>query len=91
MEIFYTAYTRPVQSVNYFFVKRFNSFPELQGVPDILDSYGMHTNFKSACRIAGLEDTVIMKKLLEEINTATTLNAKVIHMDPPHAILKTAQ
>lgn len=91
MDIFYTAYTKTVQRTNYFFVKRFNSFPELQGVPDILDSYGMHANFKSACRIAGLEDPVIMKKLLEEINATTILNAKVIHMDTTHAILKAAQ
>lgn len=91
MDIFYTAYTKTVQGTNYFFVKRFNTFPELQGVPDILDSYGMHTNFIIACKIARLEDPVIMKKLLEDIEAITTLNAKVIHMDSPHAILKAAQ
>lgn len=91
MHIFYTAYTRTVQNTNYFFVKRFNTFPELPGVPDILDSYGMHTKFSEACRIAGLKDPLIMKSLLENIEATEVLNAKVIHMDTAHANLKAAQ
>lgn len=84
MKTFYTAYTKPVQGMTYYFVKKFSTFPELNGVPDILESYGMHTDFKRACRIAELRDVVIMQKLLTNIEMANTVNAKVIQMDSQH-------
>ena len=81
MNTFYTGYTRPVHGTIYYFVKKFSTFPDLTGAPDILENYGMHTDFFQACRIANLKDKEIMQKLLKEIETAGTINAKVIHMN----------
>ncbi len=81
MNTFYTAYTRLVHEKTFYFVKKFSVFPELKGVPDILESYGMHTDFSRACRLADLKDPLIMQKLLREIEIARTINAKVIHMN----------
>ncbi len=86
MNTFYTAYTRLVHGANYYFVKKFSSFPELNGVPDILENFGMHLDFKSACRIAGLKDPAIMQKLLKDIEIASTVNAKIIHMNSQTAL-----
>lgn len=86
MNNFYTAYTRLVHGTTFYFVKKFSAFPELKGVPDILENYGMHTDFYRACRIAELKDPAIMQKLLKEIEIARTGNAKVIHMNSQTAL-----
>ncbi|MEP7230430.1 MAG: hypothetical protein ABI691_09270 [Ginsengibacter sp.] len=86
MDTFYTAYTRPVNGTNYFFVKKYSSFPELNGVPDILENFGMHADFKSACRIAGLKDPAIMQKLLKDTEIAGIVNAKIIHINSKTAL-----
>lgn len=86
MNTFYTAYTRPVHGTTYYFVKKFSAFPELKGVPDILENYGMHTDFNRACRIAELKDPAIMQKLLKNMEIARTVNAKVIQMNSQTAL-----
>ncbi len=90
MNTFYTAYTRSVQGITYYFIKKFTAFPELNGVPDILESYGMHTDFKRACRIAALADAVIMQKLWNDVEIENTLDAKVIQMNS-QSVLTAAQ
>ncbi len=87
MNTFYTAYTRIIHGTAFYFVKKFSSFPELIGVPDILESLGMHTDFSRACRIAELKDPAIMQKLLSEIEIAKTFNAKIIHMNSKTAMI----
>lgn len=90
MNTFYTAYTRAVHGTNFYFVKKFSAFPELKGVPDILETLGMHTDFKRACRLAELKDPAIMHKLLKDIEAERTINAKVIHMNS-QTVLTAAQ
>jgi hypothetical protein len=79
MDTLYTAYTKIIDNTFYYFVKKYTHFSELNGVPDILDSYGMHTDFDKACDIAHVEDETIRQKLFSEI--ADIPAAKVIDME----------
>lgn len=80
MENFYTAYTKAIQGVTFYFVKKYLTFPEYKDVPDVLESYGMHTDFDKACEIAKIDDKIIKEQLL--INLQNDPNqAKVIHIN----------
>ncbi len=81
MENFYTAYTKTVQGKNYYFVKKFLTFPEFNNVPNVLVGYGMHTEFDKACSIAMIEDASIKLKLLNSM-TGAVEKARVIEMMP---------
>lgn len=83
MKTQFTAYIKVVENENFYFVKKFTSFPELKEVPDFLESFGMHKNFTEACRIAGLTDQNIMSALLTEIENEIEIKnrSKVIHMN----------
>ena len=80
MEIFYNAYTKIVQNKTYYFVKKFLTFPEYKEVEDILEGYGMHTDFNKACSIAGIDSLNVRKQLLDEIQQ-TAHQAKVIDLN----------
>jgi hypothetical protein len=80
MENVYTSYTRRIESVTYYFVKKFVVFADLKDVPPILEGYGMHTNFDQACTIAGIIDIEIKNQLLTEIETGLK-QAKVIDLN----------
>ncbi len=80
MENFYTAYTRVVQNTTFYFVKKYVTFPEYKDVPGVLESYGMHTDFKRACQIASVNDTELQKQLFENLQ-GNQNSAKVIHMN----------
>ena len=86
METFFKAYTKVIQNKPYYFVKKFLSFPEYEGVDDALEGYGMHTDFNKACSIAGLEDAAIKRQLLDEIQSAVP-QAKVIDLNPAELVL----
>ncbi len=90
MNIFYTAYTRQVQGTNFYFVKKFSTFPELKGTPNILESFGMHRDFNSACRIAKINDPLIKENLLGAIGYAESDHGKIIHMNSL-SVIKAAQ
>lgn len=79
MENFYTAYTKQIDGATHYFVKRFIRFPEYKGVPDVLESYGMHTSFDKACKIAGINEPAIKQQLLDEIEN-NVQKAKVIDL-----------
>jgi len=66
MEHYYTSYTKKINNITYYFVKKYTRFPELKDAPSILESYGMHTDFNTACRIASIEDNTIKQKLFKE-------------------------
>lgn len=68
MEYIYTAYTRVVNDVNFYFVKKYSVYPEYEGLPKVLDSIGMHQNFYSACFIAKIYDEVVVGQLLDQLN-----------------------
>ena len=80
MQNVYTAYTKVIDGTTYFFVKEFLVFPDLKNVPPILEKYGMHTDFEKACGIALLNDDLIKKQLLADMESHTPL-AKVIEID----------
>jgi hypothetical protein len=67
MKPFYTAYAKSINGITFYFVKSFQTFPEYKNVPPILQSYGMHTDFKRACSIAQVTDKEIKLQLLNEI------------------------
>lgn len=66
MEHYYTAYTKTINNTPYYFVKKYTRFTEFDSVPDILESYGMHTNFNNACNIATIYDEAIKKQLFKQ-------------------------
>lgn len=85
MENFYTAYTKVVQNATFYFVKKYITFPELKDVPNVLESYGMHTDFNRACAIAGVKDNELKKHLFADIQGDES-SAKIIHMNSARVI-----
>lgn len=67
MENIYTAYSKDISGKTFFFVKKYNVFPEFEGFPKVLDNMGMHTDFYKACDIAKINDETILKKLLSQL------------------------
>jgi hypothetical protein len=80
MKNIYKAYTKVMMETTYYFVKQFVSFPDLKDVPDVLENYGMHTDFEQACKIAKIEDKNIRAQLLEQVQQNEE-TAKVIQMN----------
>ena len=80
MENVYTAYTKIINGVTLYFVKKYKTFPEYKNVEPILETYGMHADFEKACNIARIDDRVIRKQLLENLehNSPT---AKLVHIN----------
>jgi hypothetical protein len=77
MENFYSAYVRTVNGNMFYFVKKYQVFPEYKDVPPILDTYAMHSDFEKACKIAMICDRAVQQRLINELglNKAYT-NAK---------------
>jgi acyl-coenzyme A synthetase/AMP-(fatty) acid ligase len=67
MTTFYTAYSKTINGTTFYFVKNYKTFPELQNVAPILETFGMHTNFTQACKIAMIFDVEIQQKLQNEL------------------------
>ena len=51
-----------------------------------MEGYGMHADFNKACSIAGLENPVVKKQLMDELLSAVP-QAKVIDLNPVENIL----
>ena len=83
MEIIYTAYTKRVNNETLYFVKKFTSFTEIEGFPQILSEYGMHSKFLKACAIAQIYDERIIEQLARQVQILpATDSAKVIEFNP---------
>jgi hypothetical protein len=80
MENVYTVYTKEINGSTFYFVKKYITFPEYRDVPDILESYGMHTDFNRACRIALVNDVVIKQQLLNTLPDNRN-RPRVVHMN----------
>jgi hypothetical protein len=80
MENFYTAYRKTIDGVTFYFVKKYQTFPEYKDVPSVLENYGMHTDFKKACKIAMISDKAIQQQLLDTLEIKTT-QTKVIQLN----------
>ena len=79
MENFYSAYVRTVNGKEFYFVKKYQVFPEYKDIPQILDTYGMHTSFDKACKIAMIFDLEIKQQLILELqanNALTSISLK---------------
>ena len=94
MKHVYTAYTKVVNNVTFFFVKKYSVFPECTDCPRVLDSMGMHIDFYRACKIAELEDSEIINQLLNDMHIMPD-TAKVIPMSGfksiTHSLIKNTQ
>lgn len=77
MHYIYQAYTREINGSVHYFVKKFLHFPEFQQVADIQEGFGMHQDFPSACRIAGIEDPGMIRQIFEQVNN-NMVPAKII-------------
>ncbi len=73
MENFYSAYVRTVNSDTFYFVKKYQVFPEYKDVPPILENYAMHTDFKKACKIAMVWDKAVQEQLINELQYSNPL------------------
>ena len=86
MENVYTAYTKVVNNVTFYFVKKYTIFPEYQDVPKVLNTMGMHIDFFRACDIAQIfNEAIINKLLLDELHILPD-TAKMIPMNGVKAI-----
>ena len=85
MKNFYSAYTRVVQNTTFYFVKKFITFPEYKDVPNVLETYGMHTDFNRACQIAKINDNEIKKQLLNNLQSNAS-SAKIIQMNTENVL-----
>ncbi|MDQ6764388.1 MAG: hypothetical protein M3015_17425 [Bacteroidota bacterium] len=77
MENIYSAYVRTVNGDAFYFVKKYQVFPEYKDIPPILDSYAMHTDFEKACKIAMICDKIVKEQLISELqlnNAITNVN-----------------
>ncbi len=86
MENFYKAYTKTINGVTFYFVKRFQSYPELKNASPFLENYGMHTDFYKACKIAMIEDKSIQRELLDTIKSPL-IGEKIIPMNESKAFI----
>ena len=83
MENIYTAYTKKINNETYYFVKRYTAFTDIEGSPQILSDFGMHTKFIKACSIAQIFDEKIIHQLSTQVNIIpATVPAKVINFKP---------
>ncbi|CAN5161496.1 hypothetical protein BH09BAC2_BH09BAC2_13900 [soil metagenome] len=80
MKYIYTAYTKVINNVTFYFVKKYLTFPQYKNVRDMLEGFGMHTTFEGACNIAKLEDENIKLQLLNQIQEPPSAT-KVIQMN----------
>ncbi len=82
MENIYTAYTKKVNNETLYFVKRFTTFTDIKGAPQILSDYGMHSKFSKACAIAQIFDEKVIELLSKQVYlTLVTDPAKVIEFN----------
>lgn len=88
MEHVYSAHTRVINNVSFYFVKKYSLFPEYKDVPKVLDTMGMHRDFYRACYIAQIFDEAIINQLLNDVRIVPQ-NSKVIAMEPKKSIANT--
>ena len=76
-----TAYVKTINGIPFYFVKTYHTFPEYESIPPVLETYGMHTNFKKACRIAQIDDPELQRQLLDKIENNAAA-CKVLPLQP---------
>ncbi|HMO62371.1 MAG TPA: hypothetical protein PKC39_02980 [Ferruginibacter sp.] len=79
MAHFYSAYSKLIHGQVFYFVKKFQSYPDLKDVPPVLEGFGMHNDFNKACTIAGITDTKVKEQILKDFNNELP-QAKIIEI-----------
>ncbi len=79
-----------------YFVKKYTTFTDLEGSPQVLSEYGMHAKFLKACAIAQIFDKSIIEQLANQVNLLPASEpAKVISFNPAkqnaHSFLRNTQ
>ena len=96
MENIYSAYTLTVNNETLYFVKKYTSFTSLEGSPQILSEYGMHSKFLKACAIAQIYDQTVIKQLASQVHLSPSFEpGKVISFNSSkqnsHSFLRNTQ
>jgi DNA topoisomerase IA len=88
MKYNYETYFKTIENRKYYFVKRYIQFKEFgDNLCDVLEGYGMHTDFSKACIIAGIKDVSIQQQIFAQME-AQLSEIKVIEMNQPVSIIK---
>ncbi|HRN78689.1 MAG TPA: hypothetical protein PKY29_05780 [Ferruginibacter sp.] len=80
MEHIYSVHQKEINGVPTYFIKKFLTFPEQPGMPDIREGFGMHSNFDMACTLAGIDCNRIKSSLREQVDVV--VEGKVIPLQP---------
>jgi DNA topoisomerase IA len=84
----YETYFKMIENRKYYFVKKYLQFKEYgDSLCDVLEGYGMHTDFSKACIIAGIKDNSLQQKLFAQME-AQLSEIKVIEMNQPVSVIK---
>lgn len=75
----YNAYTKVIQNKTFYFVKKFQTYPDLKDIPPFMEGFGMHTDFDKACSIASIFDPKIKEQIFKDMNSNLP-QAKVIEL-----------
>lgn len=73
----YRSYVRVVNGRSFYFVKKYETYADTQGVPPILISMGMHKDFLKACELAGVENEDTVHALMAELSL-TVVDGKAV-------------
>ena len=94
MENIYKAYTREINGLNFYFIKKYAAFPEYEDFPNVLESMGMHSDFYKACDIAKVYDESVVARLMNDLHIIGE-SARVIHIHRTksitHSLIKNTQ
>ncbi len=96
MENIYSAYTKKVNNETLYFVKKYTSYTDIEGSPQILSEYAMHSRFLKACSIAQIFDKTIIEQLANQVHLSPVPEkGKVISFNPSkhngHSFLRNTQ
>lgn len=88
MKYNYETYFKMIENRRYYFVKKYMQFKEFgENLADVLEGYGMHTDFGKACSIAGIREQQLQQQLFDELQNRIA-EVKVIEMNHPMPLLK---
>lgn len=88
MKYSYETYFKMIENRKYYFVKRYLQFKEFgDNLCDVLEGYGMHSDFNKACVIAGIKDQSLQQQLFAQME-AKLSEIKVIEMNQPSTLFK---
>ena len=80
MNYIYESYFKTIKGEKHFFVKNYLRLDGIGEVSDIMEGYGMHTDFKKACLIAGIKEVHLQQKIFDSME-ANLAEAKIINLN----------